>query len=760
MSKPQLYKKTISLGDGREISIESGVLAKQADGAVVVRMGNAMLLATVVSSKEPKEGIDFLPLTVDYQEKYAAAGRFPGGFLKREGRLSEYEILTSRIVDRAIRPLFPDDYHCETQVMVTLISADTEVIPDCLVGLGASAALSISDIPFQGPISEVRVAKIDGKLKINPSAEEVKEGTLELIVSGSKNDINMVEGEMAEVGEAEMLEALKFAHEAIKLQCQAQEDLAQEMGRTEKREHIGDPQDLELYQKLEELWSDRILEIARNFNDKTNRADNFKAIRTEYLESLPEDHELDEEMIKRYFSKIKKQVIRNMVLKEGKRLDGRKLNEVRSIWCEVDFLPSAHGSAVFTRGETQSLTSITLGSKMDSQLIDDVMFKGYNRFLLHYNFPAFSTGEARPNRGPGRREIGHGNLAMRAIKMVMPDSESNPYVVRIVSDILESNGSSSMATVCAASLALLDAGIKIRKPVSGIAMGLISGEKGDYAVLSDILGDEDHIGDMDFKITGTEDGITACQMDIKVEGLSYEVLEKALMQAREGRLHILDKMNEVISQPREEYKPHVPRIETLIIDKDYIGAVIGPGGKIIQKIQEDSGAHITIEEKDEKGYVEISSPDKESIEKAKKWIRGIVTVPEVGETYSGTVKSIMPFGAFIEYLPGKEGLLHISEIAWEKTETMEGVMEEGEKLEVKLIGIDERSGKVKLSKKALTPKPEGWVDRPPRSDRDRGDRGGDRGGRRDDRGRDHNRSGRDDRGPRNDSGSHRRRDDD
>ena len=731
MNKPKVYTETITLRDGRTITIETGALAKQADGAVVVRMGDAMLLATAVSAHEPREGADFLPLTVDYQEKYAAAGRFPGGFLKREGRLGEHEILTSRLVDRALRPLFPEAYYCDTQVMISLISADATVAPDALAALAASAALTISDIPFQGPIAEVRVAKVNGELVVNPTVQAITEATLELTVSGSKDDINMVEGEMKEVSEQEMIEAIKFAHEAIKEQCDAQERLRSQCGR-ENREHTPPARDEALYNDLENRFRDQIREVASGAFAKPVRSEKFRAILDNYLESLPEEDETDRDLVKKYYGKIKKEVIRNMVLEDRKRLDGRQLDEVRPIWAEVDYLPGAHGSAVFTRGETQSLTTVTLGGRSDEKLVDDVMFKGYNKFLLHYNFPPFSTGETKPNRGPGRREIGHGNLAMRALKSIMPSLDDNPYTIRVVSDILESNGSSSMATVCAGSMALMDAGIKMKSGVSGIAMGLIS--KGDkYAILSDILGDEDHLGDMDFKVTGTRNGITACQMDMKVEGLSYEVLEEALLQAQKGRLHILDKMEEVITEPRGDYKPQVPRLEKIHIDKDYIGAIIGPGGKVIQKIQADTGTDITIDEVDGKGVIEILSPNQQAADAAMKIIKGIIAVPEVGETYTGTVKSVVPFGAFVEYMPGKEGLLHISELAWNKTEKVEDEVNEGDVIDVKLIGIDERTGKVKLSLRALKPKPEGYVEpqrreRSDRGDRDRG-RGGDRGGR-------------------------------
>ena len=699
--------KTIELTDGRSISIETGKLAKQADGSVVVKMGNAMLLATVVSSQEAKEEVDFLPLSVDYQEKFAAAGKIPGGFLKREGKLSDHEVLICRLVDRAIRPLFPDDYHADTQVMISMISNDEEVMPDALAALAASSALAVSDIPFNGPISEVRVVKHEGEFKVNPSKAVADEADLDIIVAASIDNILMVEGEMNEVSEAEMLEAMKVAHEAIKIQCQAQLELMKEAGATEKRAYEHENNDDELKQKMQEELYDKVYKVvAQQIANKSERSEQIKAIRENWIEALPEEHEYDPFLISQYFGKIHKSAARNFVLNEQKRLDGRDFNQVRSIWCETDYLPSAHGSAVFTRGETQSLTSCTLGTKLDEQMIDGATISGYNKFILHYNFPGFSTGEVRPNRGPGRREVGHGNLAMRAIKKVLPPEDENPYTIRIVSDILESNGSSSMATVCAGSLALMDTGVKISAPVSGIAMGMISdSETGKYAILSDILGDEDHLGDMDFKVTGTEKGITACQMDIKVDGLSYEVLEKALEQAREGRLHILGEMKKAIETPREEFKPHVPRSEKMRIDKDMIGAVIGPGGKVVQEIQKETGATVIIEEDETHGIVSVFASDKTAMDAAVGRIKGIVAVPEEGEVYEGKVKSIMPFGAFVEFMPGKDGLLHISEIKWERLESMEGVMEVGEEVTVKLIGIDKKTGKFRLSRKVLLPRP-------------------------------------------------------
>ncbi len=700
--------KTIDMQDGNTITIETGKLAKQADGAVVVRQGNTMLLATVVASQDAREDVDFLPLSVDYQEKFASAGKIPGGFLKREGRLSDHEVLICRLVDRALRPLFPSDFHGDTQVMISMISHDENVMPDSLAALAASAALSVSDIPFAGPISEVRVVKHEGEFKVNPSKTITQESELEIIVAADKDNIMMVEGEMNEVSEADMLEAMKVAHDAIKLQCAAQIEMGEEAGKTEKRTYDHEKKDEALYEKMHaELYDKLYAATAKRTADKSVRSEDVRAIRDEWTEALPEDHEYDGFLIKQYFKKIHKSAARNMVLDSSKRLDGRDFNEIRPIWCETDYLPSAHGSSVFTRGETQSLTSCTLGTKLDEQMIDGATESGYNKFFLHYNFPGFSTGETRPNRGPGRREVGHGNLAMRALKKVLPDPENNPYTIRLVSDILESNGSSSMATVCAGTMALMDTGVKIKAPVSGIAMGMISdAESGKYAILSDILGDEDHLGDMDFKVTGTEKGITACQMDIKVDGLSYEVLEKALNQAKEGRLHILGEMKKAISEPREDFKAHVPRSEKVIIEKDQIGAVIGPGGKVVQEIQKETGATVIIEEEANNGVVTVFASDKESMMAALGRIKGIVAVPEEGAVYEGKVKSIMPFGAFIEFMPGKDGLLHISEIKWERLEKMDGVMEVGEEVSVKLIGIDKKTGKFRLSRKVLLPRPE------------------------------------------------------
>jgi polyribonucleotide nucleotidyltransferase len=703
--KPQGIRQIIDMGEGRTIEIETGILAKQAHGSVVLKCGKTMLLATVVSNYQAKPDLDFLPLSVDYQEKFAAVGRIPGSFLKREGRLSDYEILICRIVDRALRPLFPEDYHSETQVAISLISSDENILPDALVGLAASAAIMLSDIPFAGPISEVRVGRINGKFVVNPTKEEVASSDIDIIIAGTMHDINMVEGEMAEISEADMVEALKFGHEWIKKQCQAQLELVEKNGGRKVREYEGFQEDPELLAKIRQFAGPRIEEMAKMGVEKTKRSEIMTQIKEDVLAMFEEDEEVDLMKVKSYFKLVEWETIREVLLQTKVRLDGRKPNEVRDIWGEVDYLPAAHGSAVFTRGETQALATVTLGSKLDEQLLDSPMLHGYGKFMLHYNFPAFSTGEARPNRGPGRREIGHGNLAMRGLKRVLPDEV--PYTIRIVSDVLESNGSSSMATVCSGSMALMDAGIQIKKGVSGIAMGMISDEKtGRYVVLSDILGDEDHLGDMDFKVVGTKDGILACQMDIKVNGLSYEVLAEALMQSKEGRLHILSRMEETISVPNNDLKPHAPRIETITVDKEYIGAIIGSGGKVIQEIQEKTGTIITIEEVDKKGRVEISSPNKENIEKAMAWIKGIITEPEMGEVYEGTVKTIVDFGAFVEFLPGKDGLLHISEIEWRRLPDMNGVLEVGQKVQVKLIEVDKRTGKFKLSRKALLPRPD------------------------------------------------------
>ncbi len=699
--------KTITLGDGRTISIETGKLAKQADGSVMVRMGSTMLLATVCAAKDAVPGTDFMPLSVDYKEKYAAFGRFPGGFLRREGRASDYEILISRLVDRALRPLFPDDFHAETFVNVMLCSSDGEDMPDALAGLAASAALAVSDIPFNGPISEVRVCRINGQFVVNPTFAQLETADMDIMVAATMDNIMMVEGEMKEVSEEDLLNAMKVAHEAIKIQCQMQLDLMEAAGKTVKRVYCHEENDEDLKKDVWTKTYDKAYAVATACNpNKHERSDNFEAIVNEYIASLdPEESVAKKPLIAKYYHDVEKEAMRRSILDEGKRLDGRKTTEIRPIWSEIDFLPGAHGSAVFTRGETQSLTTVTLGTKMDEKIVDDVLFKGKERFLLHYNFPPFSTGEARASRGVGRREVGHGNLALRALKNMIP--EDYPYVVRVVSDILESNGSSSMATVCAGTLALMDAGVTIKKPVTGIAMGLISENKGkNFAVLSDILGDEDHLGDMDFKVTGTVDGITATQMDIKVDGLSYEILEKALNQAKEGRLFIMNKVLETISEPRADLKPHAPRIVVMFIPKEMIGAVIGPGGKIIQNMQAETGAVITIEEIGDQGRVEIAANNKAAIDAAVGKIKGIVAIPEVGETYPSKVKSVMPYGAFVEFMPGKEGLLHISEIDWKRIETMDQAgIKEGDVIDVKLLDIDQKTGKFKLSRKALIPRP-------------------------------------------------------
>lgn len=700
--------KTIELGDGRTITLETGKLAKQADGSVMLRMGKTMMLATVVAAKDANPGVDFMPLQVEYKEKYASFGRFPGGFIKREGRASDYEILTSRLVDRALRPLFPDNYHAEVFVNIILYSADGEDIPDALAGLAASAALAVSDIPFNGPISEVRVARINGEFVVNPTFQQLKEADIDVMVAATYDNIMMVEGEMKEVSEAELLEAMKVAHDAIKIHCKAQMELTEMVKKTAKREYCHEVNDEDLRKQVREACYDKVYAIAASGNaNKHERHDSFMAIRDEFKAQFGEEELAEKDaLINTYYHDVEKEAMRRCILDEGKRLDGRKTTEIRPIWCEVDYLPGPHGSAVFTRGETQSLTSVTLGTKLDEKIIDDVLTHGKERFLLHYNFPPFSTGEAKPQRGVGRREIGHGNLAHRALKGVIP--ADFPYVVRVVSDILESNGSSSMATVCAGTLALMDAGVQIKKPVSGIAMGLIKNAGEDkYAVLSDILGDEDHLGDMDFKVTGTKDGITATQMDIKVDGLSFDILERALNQAKEGRMHILNKITDTMPEPRAEMKEHAPRIETIIIPKEFIGAVIGPGGKIIQGMQEETGTVITIEEISGTGRIEISGTNKQSIDYASRLIKGIVSVPEIGEVYKGKVRSVMPYGAFVEFLPGRDGLLHISEIDWKRLESVEEAgIKEGDEIEVKLLDIDPKTGKFKLSRKVLLPRPE------------------------------------------------------
>jgi polyribonucleotide nucleotidyltransferase len=735
-----VINKMIDLGDGRTITLETGKLAKQADGAVTVRMGNTMLLATVCGAKEAAPDVDFMPLQVDYKEKFSAFGRFPGGFTRREGKASDYEVLTSRLVDRVLRPLFPDDYHAEVFVNILLFSADGEDMPDALAGLAASAALAVSDIPFNGPISEVRVARIDGRFVINPTFSQLETADLDIMVGATADNIMMVEGEMNEVQEADMLEAIKVAHEAIKDHCRIQQELAEACGTTVKREYCHEVNDEDLRAALHAACYDKAYAVAISGKAKGERAEAFTAIKDEFKAQYTEEEQEEKSaLIDRYYHAVEKEAMRRAILDEGKRLDGRQTTEIRPIWIETDCLPGPHGAAIFTRGETQSLTTVTLGTKSDEKIVDDVLVHGKERFLLHYNFPPFSTGEARPQRAVGRREIGHGNLAHRALKRMIPDQY--PYVIRIISDIRESNGSSSMAAVCAGTLALMDAGVPIRKPVSGIAMGLISENRGaNFAVLSDILGDEDHLGDMDFKVTGTKDGITATQMDIKVDGLSYEILEKALAQAKEGRMHILGKITDALPEPRPELKPHAPRIETFTVGKEFIGAIIGPGGKIIQGIQEKTGAAISIEEIDNKGVIEVSGTNKESIEAAIRAIKSIVAVPEIGETYEGKISSVMSYGAFVEFMPGKDGLLHISEIDWKRLDTVEeSGLQEGDPITVKLVDIDPKTGKFKLSRKILLPKPEGYTEserpsRPPRSNGGGGrssynrDGGGRRGG--------------------------------
>lgn len=698
----QEIKETINLPNGQIVEISTGKLAKQADGSVVVKCGDMMLLATAVSKNEPTPDVDFMPLTVEYQEKYAAAGRFPGGFLKRESRPSEYEILIARLVDRALRPIFPENYHAETQVLVYLISADPNYPPDAFAALAASAALTISDIPFGQPISEVRVAKINGEFKINPTIDEIELADLDLMVGGTLTDINMVEGESKEVDENTIIEALKIAHEYIKLEIEGQMRLREKAGNP-KRIYDHEVNSEEIKQKLEDFCYDKVLSVAReHLTSKKERQEKFDAIKEEFLNQFTEEEKAEiTSMVNRYFHDLHKRAVRQMILEDGKRLDGRSLDEIRPIWCEVNYLPSAHGSAIFTRGETQSLTTVTLGTKLDEQLIDGAVYEGTSNFLLHYNFPPFSTGEVKPLR-LGRREIGHGNLALRALKNMIVRNEDNPYTIRVVSDILESNGSSSMATVCAGSLALMDSGVKMSKPVSGIAMGLIMDETtGKYAVLSDILGDEDHLGDMDFKVAGTADGITACQMDIKVKGLSFQVLSEALLQAKKGRLHILNIMNQTISASRPDYKPNVPRYTKLTIPREFMGAVIGVGGKVIQELQRETNSTIVIEEAGEMAVVDIFSTNKEGLEKAVNKIKAITTVPQIGDVFDGIVKSIQAYGAFVEILPGKEGLLHISEIDNKRVNDVNDYYKVGDHVQVKILDIDTKTGKFKLSHKAL-----------------------------------------------------------
>ncbi len=737
-----IITKKIELSDGRTIEIETGKLAKQADGAVVVKMGGTMLLAAVTCAKDAKEDVDFMPLQVDYKEKYASAGRYPGGFMKREGRASDYEILIARLVDRALRPLFPEDFHAEVYVTVNLISAEKDIQPDALAGLAASAALAVSDIPFEGPISEVRVARINGEFKIDPNFSEMANADLDIMVAATYDNIMMVEGEMNEVSEADMLEAIKFAHAEIKRHCKVQMELTEEVGKTGKRAYCHEDNDEEVRAAAEKFCYDRCYAIAKSGMGKHEREEAFDKVKEEFIETIPEeDRDAKKMMISRYFNTIQREAIRNLILDEGIRLDGRGCKDVRPIWCETDYLPCAHGSAIFTRGETQSLSTVTLGTKLDMKERDEVLVQGIDQFVLHYNFPPFSTGEAKAQRGVGRREIGHGNLAFRALKPVVPLAPENPYAVRVVSDILESNGSSSMATVCAGCLALMDAGVKIKKPVAGVAMGLITDAQNPndrYAILTDILGDEDHLGDMDFKVTGTADGITATQMDIKVDGLSYDVLALALEQARQGRMHIMGEMMKTISEPREDYKPFVPRIVQIRIPGEFIGAVIGKGGEVIQKIQKETGTVITITEEatpeGSEGVVDIFGQDRECMDKALDWINSICAVPEVGQVYHGKVVSVLDFGAFVEILPGKEGLLHVSEIDWRKTERVEDVLNVGDEVDVQLLEIDAKTGKMRLSRRALIEKPEGYVEPRPRQGGDRGPRGPRNDGRRDSRG--------------------------
>ena len=716
---PKTYNEVIDLGDGRSISIETGKLAKQSHGSVVVQSGNCILLCTVVSNYKAAD-VDFLPLTVDYREKFASAGRFPGGFFKREARPSDGEVLTMRIVDRVLRPLFPKDYHSETQLMIQMMSYDDSITPDALVGIAASTAIQLSDIPFECPISEVRVGRIDGELILNPSLAQLKESDIDMIIGASEDSVMMVEGEMKEISEEEMVEAIKFAHEAIKVQCQAQKNLVAQVGQKEQREYEPEAQDLELEEKVNSMVYDKVYEVAKQGSSKKERGSAFSEIKEALMAEFSEE-ELEEkkDLISKYYSKTEKNAVRNLTLEEGLRLDGRKTDEIRPIWCEIDYLPSTHGSGIFTRGETQVLSTVTLGTSRDANIIDMPSLEGEERFYLHYNFPPFSTGEARPLRGTSRREVGHGNLAQRALKGMIP--EDCPYTVRVVSEVLESNGSSSMATVCSGTLALMDAGVQIKKPVSGIAMGLITdAESGKYAVLSDILGDEDHLGDMDFKVTGTADGITACQMDIKVKGLSYEILTKALAQAKDGRLHILDKLVETIDTPNAEVKSHAPKIVTTILPGDLIGAFIGSGGKNIQDLQADTNTTIVINEnEDGEGVVEILGTDQEGIDKVLKAIESLQFKPEVGERYEVKVIKVLDFGAVVEYTeaPGNEVLLHVSELAWERTENVTDVVNLGDIIEVKYFGFDPRTKKEKVSRKALLEKPEGYQERPPRSDR-------------------------------------------
>jgi polyribonucleotide nucleotidyltransferase len=704
----QPFSVTFTTGEGEPITIETGKLARQADGAVTLRQGNCIILATVVANKEPREGQEFFPLSVDYQEKFASAGRIPGSFFKRESRLNDYEVLTSRLIDRALRPLFPEDYFCDVQVLITLISSDSEIMPDALAGLAASAAMTISDIPIKEPISEVRVAKVDGKFIVNPTRSQLEKSDFEFLIAATDKNLMMVEGEANECSEEDLIQALQVAHDAIRVQIQGQLDLREKVGAKEKRDYKKPETNEELNLKVQAFTKEKIYQISKAGSSKHKRSEAFDAVKKELIESLgPDLTDSDKKLAKKYYADLQWEIVRNMIVDERVRLDGRKLDEVRPLAMETDPLPTPHGSALFTRGETQSLTTVTLGTPLDELLVESAAKSDYTKFILHYNFPPFSTGEVKMMRAPARREVGHGNLAMRSLKKMMPGNDY-PYTVRVVSDVLESNGSSSMATVCAGSLALMDAGVPFAKHVSGVAMGLISRTSDNkHAVLTDILGDEDHLGDMDFKVTGTRDGICGVQMDIKVDGLSMSTMREALEQARKGRLQILDAMYECIGSAREEVKPHAPRMEKLFIDKEFIGAVIGPGGKIIQEIQRETGATINLEEVGNQGEVSIFSPSKEGLDKAVAWIKGIVAVPEVGSVYEAKVKSVMPYGAFVEFLPGKQGLLHISEVSWKRLESMDGVLNENDMVKVKLIGVDNKTGKFKLSRKVLMPKPEG-----------------------------------------------------
>jgi polyribonucleotide nucleotidyltransferase len=703
-----IINKTINLPDGRTISIETGKLAKQAHGSAVIKMGDTMLLSTVVSNFEAKEGVDFLPLTVDYREKFASAGKFPGGFFKREARPTDDEVLTMRLVDRALRPLFPNDYHADTQVQIMLISAGKENMPDALACLAASAALAVSDIPFNGPVSESRVARVDGNFIVNPTFAQLAEADIDIMVAGTQEHIVMVEGEMSEVDEQDMLDAIKVGHEAIAEQCRVLVELGDAVEKSKtKREYNHEEKDEEFAAIIKEAVYQKCYDIAKAASAKEDRSEAFSKVKADYIESLGEEEASEKSfLIGKYFAKAQKAAVRDLVLNERVRLDGRQTTEIRQIWSEVGYLPTTHGSAIFTRGETQSLTTLTLGSKMNEQTIDSALQERSDKFILHYTFPPFSTGEARPLRGVSRREIGHGNLALRALKPVVPSAPENPYTIRLTSEILESNGSSSMASVCAGTLALMDGGVQISNPVSGIAMGLISGDDGKYAILSDILGDEDHLGDMDFKVAGTKNGITACQMDIKIGGLTFEIMQEALNQAKEGRLHILGEMLKTIDKPNADYKPIAPRIVQLVISKDMIGAVIGPGGKIIQKIQEDTGATVVLEEIDGKGVVDIISDNQDASDAAIERIKQITYTPDVGDIINGKVKSIVAFGAFVEIAPGKDGLVHISELEWRKVDKVEDILKEGDEVEVKIIGVDPKTQKIKLSRKVLLPKPE------------------------------------------------------